>query len=264
MAQAAADAFYFGSPEGSLFGCYHPPHPARRRSCAVVLCYPLGHEYIAAHRAFRQMAVLLSQAGFPVLRFDYYGCGDSRGDERGWRIARWLADIGGAIVETRRRSGIAKVYMIGLRFGATLSMMAGAQRGDIDGIVLWEPVISGKSYMGELESVHQDFLERSSPQPAQLVRKDGTTEIFGFPFSEYMLTDLANVDLLAIHKKPANAVLIAAAGADDLRHHLEATAATVDYQCLSNPTIWMEGIERVVVPHQILRSVISWISAMAG
>src|SRR5437773_7734152 len=69
--------FYFGSPDKLLFGCYHEPSLERRRKCAVVVCQPVGHEYINSHRALRQLAARLCDAGFPVLRFDYYGCGDS-------------------------------------------------------------------------------------------------------------------------------------------------------------------------------------------
>jgi len=71
--------FYFGSPDKLLFGCYHEPTLGRRRKCAVVVCQPVGHEYINSHRALRQLAARLCDAGFPVLRFDYYGCGDSSG-----------------------------------------------------------------------------------------------------------------------------------------------------------------------------------------
>ena len=47
------------------------------RQSAIVLCQPLGHGYLRAHRAFRNLAVSLASQGFHVLRFDYYGCGDS-------------------------------------------------------------------------------------------------------------------------------------------------------------------------------------------
>jgi len=72
--------FYFGAPGKELFGCLHAPEPDCCLDCGVVVCQPFGHEYVNSHRALRQLAKRLVDAGFPVLRFDYYGCGDSRGE----------------------------------------------------------------------------------------------------------------------------------------------------------------------------------------
>lgn len=71
----------------------------------MVFCHPLGDEYIRFHRAYRQLAVRLSQVGFPVLRFDLYGCGDSSGDSAEITVQQWLTDIATAVAEIRRSGG---------------------------------------------------------------------------------------------------------------------------------------------------------------
>ena len=108
------EPFYFGTA-GSLFGCYHAPQGAKRRDSGVVLCNPMGFEYIRAHRAYRQLAIRLSHAGFPVLRFDYYGCGDSGGRSEEGEIGRWQEDISSAIDEIKERAGLERVCLIGMR-----------------------------------------------------------------------------------------------------------------------------------------------------
>src|SRR2546427_3002506 len=133
--------FYFGSPDKLLFGCYHEPTLGRRRKCAVVVCQPVGHEYINSHRALRQLAARLCDAGFPVLRFDYYGCGDSSGSREEGTILQWLEDVSTAISEVRRRTAVVQVCLIGLRLGGTLAMIAAAQRADPESMVLWDPVV---------------------------------------------------------------------------------------------------------------------------
>src|SRR5262245_51695397 len=115
MSRETIAPFYFGSPSHALFGCYHVPQARPRRECGVVLCHSLGDEYIRFHRAYRQLAVRLSQVGFPVLRFDFYGCGDSSGASEEMEVQRWLADIVAAVAEIRHRSGVAKVCLVGLR-----------------------------------------------------------------------------------------------------------------------------------------------------
>ncbi len=81
------------------------------RTCAVVLCYPIGQEYIRSHRAIYQLAVRLSQAGFHVLRFDYFGCGDSEGDFEEGSLAQWTSDIHSAIAEIQERSGLTSICL---------------------------------------------------------------------------------------------------------------------------------------------------------
>ena len=115
--------FYFGLPDKPLFGCYHEPRFGNSRKCAVVVCQPVGHEYIYSHRALRQLAVRLSDSGFPVLRFDYYGCGDSHGNAEDGEVCQWLEDIANAISEVRYRARVARVCLVGLRIGASLAMM---------------------------------------------------------------------------------------------------------------------------------------------
>src|SRR5215469_8125443 len=89
--------FYFGVPEKELFGCLHMPEADSSLNCGVVVCQPFGHEYVNSHRALRQLAVRLAGAGFPVLRFDYHGCGDSRGETTESSISEWISNISQAI-----------------------------------------------------------------------------------------------------------------------------------------------------------------------
>ena len=87
------DPFYFGPPARPLFGCYHPPKGVNARDSVVVLCYPVWREYMRAHRSCRQTANRLSQMGYPVLRFDYSGSGDSAGDSEQGDVEQWLVEI---------------------------------------------------------------------------------------------------------------------------------------------------------------------------
>ena len=65
----------------------------------IVLCYPMAHEYMYVHRAFRQLANRLARTGFHVFRFDYYGFGDSAGESEESHIEQWIKDISEAIDE---------------------------------------------------------------------------------------------------------------------------------------------------------------------
>lgn len=257
------EPFYFGEPGKLLLGCYHGPATEATRDCAVVLAYPMGHEYMQFHRAFRQLAALLADCGFPALRFDFYGCGDSSGACEEGRPRQWLADISSAIGALRSRCRSMKVCLVGLRLGGTLSMMSGAERGDIDGMVLWDPMVSGKAYIDELRAMHKEMLRRAhvKPRPDQQ-----QTEMLGFLLAEETRLDIENIDLLTIRRKPANNILVIESHKSydqtPLAKHLESLHAEVRRQHLSSPQFWtwMEDLGRILVPRRILETVVGWIS----
>jgi pimeloyl-ACP methyl ester carboxylesterase len=190
--------YHFGHGTRRLFGAYSPAQTgtgsAGRR--AVVLCHPWGQEYLRAHRSLRQLATMLSGAGFHVLRFDYFGTGDSSGDMVDADLRGWVADIGTAMEEIRDTTGAARVGLVGLRLGAVLASMAAAQRPrQVESIVLWDPVVSGSEYRQELLDM-QVWTPQGLVKP--IARPDhagGGHEVVGFPLTAGMATEIDSIDL---------------------------------------------------------------------
>jgi pimeloyl-ACP methyl ester carboxylesterase len=180
-----------------LFGWYHAP-VEEQRDLAVVICQPFGHEYINAHRSMRHLADRLARAGIPALRFDYHGTGDSAGsDEEPGRVAAWRESVAEAMKSARELSGCRRIGLVGFRFGATL-----AAQFDSDALVLWAPVMRGKTYARELKA---------------LLLTSGT--MGGFEYSEETQRDIAALnidrpDAFVIwpdpHAEPAYAEMLAA------------------------------------------------------
>lgn len=145
-------AFFFGSSNAPLLGVYHPAKLDNDRFQGIVLCYPFGQEYMLVHRAFRQLAKMLSNNGYHVLRFDYRGTGDSAGDLEDMTPDDWTDDIAIAIQELKDMAGLTKVGLIGLRLGALLAAKVASQRTDLSSLVLWDPVINGTDYIDTIKS----------------------------------------------------------------------------------------------------------------
>ena len=83
------------TPEISGFsdGCMIRPR-ARTAAIGVVLCKPFGYEAICSHRSIRAFAEALADAGFPTLRFDYLGTGDSGEiDPKADQLQVWTRDV---------------------------------------------------------------------------------------------------------------------------------------------------------------------------
>ena len=134
-------------------GCFGWLHDAPRSAgsdAAVLLCSGLSHDASTAHRPFRLLAGLLAAAGYPTLRFDYLGTGDSRDAEAEECLAVWQRSVHAAADWLRETTGVTRIVMVGLRFGAPIAMLAAAARKDVAGLMLIEPVLRGKSYVGQL------------------------------------------------------------------------------------------------------------------
>src|SRR5688500_19978584 len=85
--------FRFGHAGRELFGVYFAPSGRALKRTAVLLCPPFGPEATRSHRLYRVLGERLARLGFGVLRFDYYGTGDSDGEFEEAACADWMRDI---------------------------------------------------------------------------------------------------------------------------------------------------------------------------
>jgi len=251
---------YFGVPGKQLFGCYHEPQSTTIRSTAVVICQPMGHEYIYCHRALRQLATKLCEVGFPVLRFDFYGCGDSAGDGDEGTVTQWLEDVSVAAAEVKSRAGVAQICLIGLRLGGALAFMAAAQRDDIAGLVLWDPVVLGTAYLSELLQLQSEALK----QRRKSNRNTAVAEIVGFGLPGGLREEVERLDLYSVSPN-VHARMLTLHTNDTvdcvLARHLIAHAAKVEDQHIPAPKIWQPTVDgNLLVPNQPLRSIVAWTS----
>src|SRR6516225_1390301 len=188
-------------------GCFGWLHPANGRH-GVVLCNPFGYDALCTHRGWRRLAQRLAARGMPVLRFDYPGAGDSLGDEEDpRRIEAWIDSIAGAVRHLRERTGVEQVSLCGLRLGATLAALAGERMGDIDGLVLLSPALSGRNYLRELRAHRQSWLSTPAGMTADPIPETAAyVEAFGFGLHGDDIARLGAVDLRADTKAPARRV----------------------------------------------------------
>jgi pimeloyl-ACP methyl ester carboxylesterase len=142
--------FFFGAPGRQLYGVYHAAAAAGRVGRGVVFCNPYGQEGIRCNRPYRVLADQLARQRWHVLRFDYSSSGDSFGEDSEARAAAWLDDIGAAIAELQAMTGVREVHLLGMRLGGLLAGITAVARRDVNGLVLWDPVLSGRSYLAEI------------------------------------------------------------------------------------------------------------------
>jgi len=154
MATDVETPVQFGG-DRSLFGLFLPA--SRRGAHAVLLCPPLGQDMIRSHRIYRQLARGLAAEGVPVLRFDYFGTGDSAGENIQLDWHRCLTDIGTAATELRTRSGCDTIMAFGARLGGSLAMQASAS-ARFAKVVAWDPVLDGAAHVARQDAMQQALL----------------------------------------------------------------------------------------------------------
>ena len=153
------------------------------------MCPPLAHEHQETYATLRLLAESLAACGFCVLRFDYDGTGDSAGSEQDPnRVASWLGSVNESLA-LLRRGGVASVMVVGVRFGALLAALAARQDGDIDSLVLWDPVVSGRSYMAEQRLLGQHCFRTACSV------EDGSVEAPGMVFDASTVSEIRALEL---------------------------------------------------------------------
>jgi pimeloyl-ACP methyl ester carboxylesterase len=260
-AQSTIDFFYFGSPGLQLFGALHEAETYAQREVGIVICYPFGGEYLRSHRACRHLAVGLARVGFPVLRFDYRGTGDSTGEASDATMADWRADIDQAIDTLRARTGVESICLAGLRLGASMAFEVAADHRNVDALVLWEPIVSGEAYLGELRNQHQELLWRYFANSSHLVDQSAN-ELLGFPLELRLRHELEQLHLLGLPSAGIARSLIVesepSADVQKLRDRLGASGMEVVYRQIPSFPTWRDDVDKGLVPEPILRGIVEW------
>jgi alpha-beta hydrolase superfamily lysophospholipase len=261
------DTFFFASGPHRLFAAYHPPAAtAARRNSAVLLSAPAGHEYVQSYFACRTLAAALSARGFPVLRFDYRGCGNSSGDLVDSDLAHWQDDLVRAADVLRDRAGLETICVGGLRFGATLAALAAQTDPSIRSIVLWEAVFSGSFYVEELRAAHAVFLARLG-LVAAAARDGDPVELLGFTMNGRMLRDVAAIEPqhLAHAIQGRHVLLIDGAedASDEAKRQLLATPCS-SFAHVHDPgaEAWRGDPHHVFLPGKAIREIGTWMDRL--
>lgn len=269
-AAIAARPLSFGPSGARLFGWYHAG-AAPHRSTGVVLCAPIGAEGISAYGTYTELAERLAAEGFPVLRFDYHGTGDSSGrDEDPARVSAWRDSVLAAVETVRRLAGVQDVALFGVRFGATLAAEAAAVAGGATGssspsiasLVLWAPCVTGRQFARELRA--SGLLKGSSGDTAAAERGVQGVEAFGFLYTEATLAQMSGLDLRKLERRPASRALLIARddlpGDGGLVSSFRTLGVTVEYRELAGYAAMMQEPHNSVVPDALLDEIVVWLA----
>ncbi len=140
----------FECEKNKLTGIIH--NPVSISSNIGVLIIVGGPQYrVGSHRQFVLLARTLSDAGVPVMRFDYRGMGDSEGESRTFLDID--SDVASATdIMFKENPQLTGIVMWGLCDAASAALFYGYQDGRVKGLILLNPWVfteegSAKTYL---------------------------------------------------------------------------------------------------------------------
>jgi exosortase A-associated hydrolase 2 len=216
---------FFSSGSAQLYGFYEAPRAATR-STAVLFVHGSFEERQDAHLVMRDAAERLASDGFPTLRFDLFGHGDSEGDFEDATFETWVANTRDAARELVRLSGCEHIALVGLRAGALVAAAAAQsslplsatetrpERAAFSRLVLWQPVTDGKTYVMDVlraflaaeMMVHRHATTTRDALVARL-REGQLVNVYGYHLSPALFESLARADLASLLERVEAPVL---------------------------------------------------------
>lgn len=142
-----AEAFFLDAAPGKRFCIYHAPYPENACRGAFVYVHPFAEEMNRSRQMAATQARAFADMGFGVLLIDLFGCGDSTGEFGDARWEIWKADLAVAKQWLEDRLS-TRIGLWGIRLGALLALdFARSVQSEVGSLILWQPVISGKSFV---------------------------------------------------------------------------------------------------------------------
>jgi pimeloyl-ACP methyl ester carboxylesterase len=266
-----------------VFGTFHDAAEPRRAT-AVLILPPWGWDEITSYRARRAWARDLAGSGWPTLRIDLPGAGDSAGEPGDPdRVLAWRRAVGGAAAWLRARPGIERVAAIGLGLGGLAAGAAVADGAPIDELVLWGAPDTGQAWLREqrafaaLQTSHNEPAAGADGGAANGAGARATTngsaaaapgvdllEIGGFALSASTVTDVRGLVLTELLPgRLDRALLLDRDGMPVSRKLVEALAGGGTEVTQAAGTGWSKTVfhpEQYFEPVAIFRTVASWLA----
>jgi pimeloyl-ACP methyl ester carboxylesterase len=191
------DHFFFD--EGTLYA--RTFLPGESRGVGVVIVPPIGRERTRINLETSGLCRDLALAGFPVLRFDARGDGESAGAFCDSTIETRVADTVAAAGELRRRARVGRIALAGFHLGASIAVLAAEDAG-ADLLVLGDPVCDPRQYVaGLLRTVvfqRRQHLGETGTAEADLrssLRSGGVVNVFGFHAGAGLIDGIERLDV---------------------------------------------------------------------
>ncbi|MBJ6369748.1 alpha/beta fold hydrolase [Snuella sedimenti] len=179
--------------------CIHLHYSKTPNKKAFLFINPLFDEKKRSQKFQATTARALAIRGFNVVRFDFFGTGDSYGNFQELSVRTCLENSKSLLSFIREELDISDVYVLGIRWGASIALELASTETEINKLILIDPIISGKRYLTELRLRRKAFFMLNNMKDIQEVQHlDGEPyeDHQGFLLSPYFIKELEEFNLL--------------------------------------------------------------------
>lgn len=173
--------------------------PSRPTGPGVVIAPPIGRERLRCYRESANLARDLANQGYPVIRFDYRGEGESGGAFQQADLTSRVEDLAAAAHELARLSGQDRVCLLGLRLGAVIAVMAAAELNP-EHLLLVDPLCNPRGQVRALlrsnvvlQTSYHGRVSRDAAALRQAVDRGEPVSVYGFMLGAPLLRELETV-----------------------------------------------------------------------
>lgn len=184
---------------GPLYAVLHIRENLECMDCPLIVCPPIGIDYMNSHRSLKKLADKLALSGTPTLRLDYFGTGGSCDIEIDNQVKGFIESIRQADMFLKKVLNTECTALLGFRFGATLAALF-ASKTEISYLVLWGGIFQGKRLIREMRLL-QNSSSNNRPNEAYL-------EAGGWVIEQETQDTIKNIDLAKTHPKTKSILLL--------------------------------------------------------
>lgn len=237
---------FFGPRDKAKYGIFHSAAGAGTKGRGIVFCDALFEEAIRAHRALRYASESMAALRWSSFRFDYFATGDSAGETAEFELTQASQDIHDAVEEMKAMAGLSSVYLLGLRLGGTLAMNCAADRDDIRGVILWDPIIDGTSVVEEYDEL--------------AVAGTGGRHLSGFIYHEALQEELRALSMRDCLSRFKGPILMICTAPTQNQFEIAQDNPLIDMRVVEAPEAWLTepggGVK--AIPAAVIRQIEAW------
>lgn len=253
-----------------MFASAHLPEGAQTRPTGILFCSPLALQEQMSHRVRRDWAEELAHHGYPALRFDLHGFGDSTdylADVDA--LEMWIEAAGAAADWLRNEAGCTRVVALGISFGGLLAWASAARGASIDDLILWNTPTKGSRLLREIHASatvlidprrahgHDETATKDSGLPAGAVLDDS-----GQVIHKRTAEAISGLDLTTLPLPEASSrrvLLFERPGDDRLHKHLEETGVELTVRPGEAYDEMMQYVQFSRLPADASGNVLAWL-----
>jgi pimeloyl-ACP methyl ester carboxylesterase len=248
-------------PGGSLHAMsYRPlgdaPGPA------IVFAPPDGEERDWALRPLVTASRTLAARGCAVLRFDYFGQGESDGNYEDASMATRIGDLRAVIRAAREKTGRVPI-VVGVRLGGAIAALASAEEAAVRQLVLWEPVLDTDQYLQQMlrvnvstQMVQHGRVLKERPELIAEARNGQPVSVNGYRLSGTFIDALLELNVIAAIEKFEGRILAVTTGL--LNPRVAAFPHVKGVRVQATP-LWKEPKAHTIAPTPFLGPTVEWL-----